>query len=624
MNRARSFVRSEPWMVALAGLVGAAYAVYAVVRHEHFQTGFDLAIFDQAVWNLAHLREPASTVKGIPNIWGDHLHLIIVTLAPLRALWPSPAALLTAQALLVAASAIPVFLFSRDRLGRGAAYGFAAGYVLFWGLQRGISFEFHEIAFAPLLIALCILFLDRRSWPAFWVSIALLLLVKEDQSLLVVAFGVVLLTLGERRRGAIAIGAGVGWYVLATKLLIPHVFGGGGFSYWSYDELGSDLPGAVVHLLTHPWQIVSIPLDDSTKRVTLLALFAPFLLLTLRSRLLILAAPLLAERFFSSTVQFWGTDYHYSMAIAPVLAMGAAAGLAALAPRRRQHFVVATAVAVAVANIVAALLILPPGDRPVARVVTPSFYRADADADAIGNVLAAVPGGASVAAWDAMVPHLTERKTIGEIVAQTGTTDYIATGLVKLRGSISANGTFRGLMEQVTRRLGAYAPVAYDDGWVVLRRGPGQGVLPGMGADQAREFAPSLGRWATAQQAAFSGFGLCPRRGSTAAAVACLRQVSSDYSRAQRELDTRLGELRLTGGCGQLRTLARRQNRRYSADLDTAAQAAIALRVEEYTQATKRLGDDITGLDLPGLVTRFWILCGAKQIPVSQGGLSPL
>src|SRR5438067_80645 len=67
-----SGVRAEPGIVALAAALGAAYAVYAVLRHVHFQTGLDLTIFDQAVWHLSRFEEPASTMKGVPNLWGDH------------------------------------------------------------------------------------------------------------------------------------------------------------------------------------------------------------------------------------------------------------------------------------------------------------------------------------------------------------------------------------------------------------------------------------------------------------------------------------------------------------------------------------------------------------------------
>ena len=60
-----SGVRAEPGIVALAAALGVAYAVYAVLRHVHFQTGLDLTIFDQAVWHLSRFEEPASTMKGV-------------------------------------------------------------------------------------------------------------------------------------------------------------------------------------------------------------------------------------------------------------------------------------------------------------------------------------------------------------------------------------------------------------------------------------------------------------------------------------------------------------------------------------------------------------------------------
>ncbi|MGI8428971.1 MAG: DUF2079 domain-containing protein [Solirubrobacteraceae bacterium] len=73
-----------------------------------------------------------------------------------------------------------------------------------------------------------------------------------------------------------------------------------------------------------PWRVFTITFAPVQKPHTMLALLAPFLFLSLSSRVFILALPLLAERFLSTKSSFWGTSFHYSMTIAPVLAMGAA------------------------------------------------------------------------------------------------------------------------------------------------------------------------------------------------------------------------------------------------------------------------------------------------------------
>src|SRR5262245_31429746 len=127
-----SFVRPGPPRVpfpvcVMAALFGSAYALYGLFRHWHFgSNAFDLGIFDQAVWHLSRLEAPASTIRGISNVFGDHFHPAIALLAPLYWIAPAPETLIVAQAALLAASVIPVFLYVRDRLASGPAYLLAA------------------------------------------------------------------------------------------------------------------------------------------------------------------------------------------------------------------------------------------------------------------------------------------------------------------------------------------------------------------------------------------------------------------------------------------------------------------------------------------------------------------
>ena len=49
-------LRREPGVSALVLCACAAYATLSLLRHAHFQTGgYDLGIFDQAVWHYARI-----------------------------------------------------------------------------------------------------------------------------------------------------------------------------------------------------------------------------------------------------------------------------------------------------------------------------------------------------------------------------------------------------------------------------------------------------------------------------------------------------------------------------------------------------------------------------------------
>ena len=168
-------------------MFAAGYAAAAILKHRHLDSSYDLAIFDQAVWHMSRFEGPASSVRGMTSLFGDHFHPVIALFAPLLWLTSSAETLLVAQAVLLAASIVPVYLFARSRLASGPALAIAIAYGLFWGMQQTATFDVHEAAFAPLAVALLLLAVDRKRWGWAWAA----------------ALGAYLFVLGERRRGAV-------------------------------------------------------------------------------------------------------------------------------------------------------------------------------------------------------------------------------------------------------------------------------------------------------------------------------------------------------------------------------------------------------------------------------------
>jgi uncharacterized membrane protein len=464
--RVPELVRSEPLL--LAGVVASAvgYALYAIWEQNHFLTDFDLAIADQAVWHYSHLQAPEITTIAPPvNMLGDHFSPILILLALLYWLWSDPQMLLIAQAVLIAASIVPVFLFAEPRLGRPGAYLLAAAYALFWGISVAVGYQFHEVAFSPLLIALCVLFADRRQWPAFFASVAALLLVKESMSVLVVFIGLWLLSGRELRLGAITAGVGIAWYLLTVDLLIPAFAGGTGYTHWTYTAFGPDAPSAVGHIVTHPASPFVELVDDPEKRRTLAYLALPFLGLFLCSRLALLCIPLVAQQMFSASPLFWATEFHYWLPIAPVLAMGAADGLRNLVRWTRRERSLAVVGAVAAAAMLAVNVGLA-HRFPLWRLVEPGFsLSATASDQAAKRALAEVPGDASVTVPAPQLPHMSERAGIYLLGYPAPATEYVVfqPGLL---GWPDPEYERRWL----DSRRASYRPVYRRDGWVVWMR----------------------------------------------------------------------------------------------------------------------------------------------------------
>src|SRR5262249_5443176 len=154
----------------------------------------------------------------------------------------------------------------RRELGVIAAHCAAIAYAVSWPLAAAVTFDFHEVAFVPLLTA--ILFerfsVYRRDEGRWWDLLLPpfgLLAVQEDIGLLVAGFGLAMLVtslrwISPRRHqvrllGAGFVLAGLAAVVLCTDVFLP-AFGGRAGYYWHYTEFGPSLPTAAWHAITHP------------------------------------------------------------------------------------------------------------------------------------------------------------------------------------------------------------------------------------------------------------------------------------------------------------------------------------------------------------------------------------
>jgi uncharacterized membrane protein len=199
-----------PWLIAAAVL--AAYLVISLSRYLQLAPGsWDLGIFTEYVRQLAHLRAPVVNIHGPGfNLLGDHFQPIVALIVPFFLLFPSPATLLVAQALLTAVSVIPVSRAAAAMLGRGAGWAIGAAYGFSWGLAQMIDFDFHEIAFAVPLLAFSLSALVRGRTRAAVLWALPLVFVKEDQGFTVAALGIVMIIAGAgwRRRAGRPEGSG--------------------------------------------------------------------------------------------------------------------------------------------------------------------------------------------------------------------------------------------------------------------------------------------------------------------------------------------------------------------------------------------------------------------------------
>src|SRR5438105_1034760 len=395
---------------ALTFLAFAAYASVSVYRHRHYASNaFDLAVQDQTVWGYSRGEFIYNTVLGIPNLLGDHFHPILVTLAPFMLIWNSAEVLLVAQAVLLAAAGIPIYLCGERELGALAGVAFQAAYLVFWGVLAGVIYDFHHAAFAvPALSTALYATMTRRNWllvPAvMWA-----MLTREDIALTLIALGLYILVVQRRWiMGALLMVANAVWLGLLLGFVIPALGGGVAYRHWTYDALGSGPVSAASHVIRHPIDSLKLLFSPATKTRVWIGSFAAFALLPLVSPLVLVALPSFLERFWSSSPNFWSFHFQYSMVPAPILTFAAMDTCARVGRLLKGRLAVGGKILPAVALVTSVVMTFVLV-RPLAEVTT---YLPDSRVAQIQACLNTIPRDASVAASNTLVPHLSHRAVI--------------------------------------------------------------------------------------------------------------------------------------------------------------------------------------------------------------------
>ena len=423
------------WM--LVALTAAGYSVFALARYHTFQTGsYDLVIFDQAVRSYAHFQPGISIIKGLHNgfgprfsVLGDHWSPILAVLAPLYWVFNGPQTLLVAQAVLFALAIPPLWMFTRRAFGGGQAAVVAAWlvsvvYLLSWPIASAVYFNFHEVAFAPVLTAVALERLQAGRLRTALIALGALLLVKEDMGLLVAGIGVYLAVarppvVPRQRLVALAlIAAGIADTVVATYVLIP-AFGGRSDYYWAYTALGSNAGQAAVHLITHPLSSLQLLITPRVKLLTMLWLFGAFCFLPLFSPITLAVIPLLLERMLGSVFpNWWVTSFQYNAFLVVILVCAAVDGAVRLdrsrlaARWRSRPGAQAGPVALGCAAVMCAVAVFLVPHFAFRHALHPSYYQRDARMNAAAAAVAAVPSGVTVEAVNRLGPQLSARDTV--------------------------------------------------------------------------------------------------------------------------------------------------------------------------------------------------------------------
>jgi uncharacterized membrane protein len=365
IDRAANHLRDR-WPVFLVGLAMALYLAYfgwfTLRAYSHFTyQAHDLGIYDQAVWNTAQGRPFRSTLEEpYVSLLGDHVEPILLPIALIYLLWPSPKVLLLIQTAALALGALPVYWLARDRLLANPATGPSTGqprarsglvlaprwvelcavalavvYLLYPPVHSANVFEFHPSALAIPLLLYSLHFLRERRWAPYFLCLVLTMSTKEVLPLTTLGVGLYALVV-ERQRvvGLATMLASALWFGLVVFAVIPHFSPEDQSQYFVifYGWLGGSAQEIATRLLVHPELVLQRLAEPQSllyiNRLLLPLAYIPLLGLPV---LLLMAPALLLNVLSDFSFQHLSLNFfQYAAAIAPFVVVAAIDGTAFL------------------------------------------------------------------------------------------------------------------------------------------------------------------------------------------------------------------------------------------------------------------------------------------------------
>lgn len=328
MNRA-VLSRNKPALAVLIGmtLYAALLCWASYTKYTAYQYGdFDLAIDAQSMWSLLH-GTTNSSIHGI-SFLGNHMRLILIPLAPLYAIWPSPQLLLIFQSLALAAGAWLVYLIARHELENEWAATLALIYLVYPPLILMNLYEFHPITFSIPLLLGSLLAYQRQRIIAFAVCLGLAMACQENVSL--IGIGLAVYAFLDKRRGKwifLPLAAGLLYLIVVVGIIMPKLNQGTIQFERLYAHFGPTLGRAFTTMISHPLRTVAYMFQPH-KIAFLLALLTPLACLSLLSPLSLLPIVLvLAQRLLSARGAEASIMYHYQAEFIPFIFLGAIYGI---------------------------------------------------------------------------------------------------------------------------------------------------------------------------------------------------------------------------------------------------------------------------------------------------------
>lgn len=464
----------------------------AVMRHQMFRSSaMDLGYTTQVVWNTAHGRLfefstfenapidlPLKQFKRTDNLLAYHVELLLLPIALLYRVFPDPITLLVLQVVIIGLGALPAFWLARRRLASGwAGLAFAATYLLAPALNGAVLSDFHAVSLTAALLLYAFYFLEQGRRGVFLALVVVSMSAKEDIPLLAFMLGLYLFVWRrERWLGAITAVLGLGWFLVATRLIQPQFHGLPDSPFLQRLAIfGPTVKDTLVNALRDPGLVFGW-LARPEVSAYLLGLLATGGFMPLFSPITAaIGAPILIINIFSNWDWTYSEGAHYSASLIPIIIVASIQGAAWLAHRivhlARTPYARVTPVLAAGVLAVSLLHQWQIGQAPFAQ----SYQRPTlSEHHRLGHrIIASIPPDSSISAQANLYPHIAQRRQAYLFPAVNGA-EYILLDMTSSPFPVdvaSLSSEVQFLLEQ-----GEYGVIEAQDGYLLLQRGAAHGL----------------------------------------------------------------------------------------------------------------------------------------------------
>lgn len=296
------------------------------LRHWLYQSNaWDLGIFDQAIYLISIGQPPIVSLLGF-HILGDHAAIFFYPLALLYRIDPDVHWLFLVQAVALTIGGFPLYYLSlQSKLSHHQAITIVFAYLLYPLILNKSLFDFHPDVIAVPGFLIAVLAARTNKIFLFCVAITIILSCKAVISLTVISMGLwLVLCENKKLSGAIAIVAGLIWFIISTQSIIPifigDAMGGTTGALVRYSYLGKSIIEIATNILLKPNLAIGKVLSLETLEYIIL-LILPIVWGLSPKHLLPLwgAAPMLGMNILSTTAAQRNLVHHYSLPILPFL-----------------------------------------------------------------------------------------------------------------------------------------------------------------------------------------------------------------------------------------------------------------------------------------------------------------